>query len=64
MLNLKIDLDGRDSMWGDRVERRRLNHVQQSTRHQSEKRFQSDETGHNPAPMAGLPDRSLKCHIH
>ena len=64
MLNIKIDLDGRDSMWRDRVERRRLNHVQQSTRYKSEKRFQSDETGNNTAPMAGLPDRSLKCHIH
>ena len=30
---------------------------------ESEKRFQSDETGHVPAPGTGLPDRSLKCHI-
>ena len=29
----------------------------------SEKQFQSDETGHFPAPGAGLPDRRLKCRI-
>jgi hypothetical protein len=63
MLNIKIDLDGRDSRWRDRVEWRRLNHVQQSTRHKREKRFQTDETGHASAPGMGLPDRRVNCHI-